>query len=135
MNRSDSARFLLTLILIGLAGLTALVIATGYVLTRQQAATDRLNEAIDLHDRSCRLADQLRQSSDDLTRMVRTYAVTGDSTFEEHFYTILNIRDGEVPRPEHYDRIFWDFRVAGEVMPGSQDGKSKRRSGSAALIG
>ena len=123
MNRFSSAQFFLTLILICLAGLTALVIATGYVLTRQKAATDRLNEAIDLHDRSCRLADQLRQSSDDLTRMVRTYAVTGDSTFEEHFYTILNIRDGKVPRPEHYDRIFWDFKVAGEVMPGSQDGK------------
>jgi PAS domain S-box-containing protein len=123
MNRSDSAQFLFTLILISLAGLTALVIATGYVLTRQKAATDRLNEAIDLHDTSCRLADQLRQSSDDLTRMVRTYAVTGDSTCEEHFYTILAIRDGKVARPEDYDRVFWDFKVAGEEMPSSQDGK------------
>ncbi|MGB6911086.1 MAG: hypothetical protein WBE01_15395, partial [Methyloceanibacter sp.] len=123
MNRFDSAPFLLRLILICLAGLTALVLATGYVLTRQKAATNRLSKAIDLHDRSCRLADQIRQSSDDLTRMVRTYAVTGDSTFEEHFYTILNIRDGKVPRPEHYDFIFWDFKVAGEAMPGSPDGK------------
>ena len=110
--------------LISLVGLAALVIATAYVLTRQKAATERLNKAIDLHYKSCRLADQLRQSSDDLTRMVRTYAVTGDSTFEEYFHTVLDIRDGKAPRPEDYDRIFWDFKIAGEAMAGNQDGKS-----------
>ena len=94
-----------------------MIIATGYVLTKQNAAMKRLDRTISLQHRSYKLADQLRQSSDDLTRMVRTYAATGDSTFEEYFYTILNIRDGKVPRPEHYDRIFWDFIMAGETIP------------------
>ena len=45
MNRSSSARFLRTLILTCFAGLTALVIATGYVLTWQHEASDRFHKA------------------------------------------------------------------------------------------
>jgi hypothetical protein len=59
------------------------------------------------------LADELRQSSDDLTRMARTFAVIGDSKFERMYWEILAIRNGEAPRPQHYERIYWDF-VAGD---------------------
>ena len=55
------------------------------------------------------LADELRQSSDDLTRMARTYVVTGESRFREYFEKILNIRGGKVSRPEKYHGIYWDF--------------------------
>jgi len=123
MNRLKSPQLLLILILMALACLTALIIATGYLLTKQNAAMKRLNRTISLQHGSYKLADQLRQSSDDLTRMVRTYAATGDSTFEEYFYTILNIRDGKAPRPEHYDRIFWDFIMAGKTIPSNEDGE------------
>lgn len=58
---------------------------------------------------SYRLAEELRQSSDDLTRMARTYTVTGDKRFKEYFRTIMAIRDGKEPRPENYQNIFWDF--------------------------
>ncbi|MBT8041159.1 MAG: hypothetical protein KJN78_13010 [Gammaproteobacteria bacterium] len=34
------------------------------------------------------LANQLHQSSDDLTRMARTYVVTGDSRYEDYFNRI-----------------------------------------------
>ena len=61
MNRLTSARSLLTGTLISLACLVALVIATGYVLMRQNAATKRLNRAIDLHDRSCRLLEEINE--------------------------------------------------------------------------
>ncbi len=64
-----------------------------------------------------KLAHQLRQSSDDLTRMVRTYAATGDPAFEDYFYEILAIRDGKAPRPEDYDRIYWDIVTAGGERP------------------
>ena len=55
------------------------------------------------------LADELRQSSDDLTRMARTYVITGNSMFEEQYKTVLGIRNGEIPRPKRYNGIFWDF--------------------------
>lgn len=63
------------------------------------------------------LADELRQSSDDLTRLVRTYVITGDPRFERMYWETLAIRNGEAPRPEHYGRIYWDL-VIGE--PGFQ---------------
>lgn len=64
-----------------------------------------------------KLADELRQSSDDLTRMARTYVVTGNPVFEQYFRDILAIRDGENPRPLAYDRIYWDFVIAGQEIP------------------
>ena len=55
---------------------------------------------------SYKIADELRQTSDDLTRMVRTYVVTGDPIYEKYFHDILAIRNGDIPRPENYDDIF-----------------------------
>jgi signal transduction histidine kinase/CheY-like chemotaxis protein len=76
----------------------------------------QLNRTTSVRYKSYLLADELRQSSDDLTRMARTYAGTGDSTFERMYWEILAIRNGKAPRPRHYERIYWD--LAGE--PGFQ---------------
>ncbi|MDE0608947.1 MAG: hypothetical protein OXH77_03410 [Anaerolineaceae bacterium] len=56
------------------------------------------------------LSDRLRQTSDDLTRMVRLYAVTGDPVYREYFDEILAIRNGEAPRPVNYFTTpYWDI--------------------------
>ena len=57
------------------------------------------------------LADELRQSSDDLTRMARLYTVTGDARYRDYFERILDIRNGAAPRPERYGGIYWDLVV------------------------
>ncbi|WP_115538039.1 hybrid sensor histidine kinase/response regulator, partial [Frankia canadensis] len=57
---------------------------------------------------SLRLAYELRQTSDDLTRMARTYVVTGEVRYRGWFQEILAIRDGTAPRPRGYDNIYWD---------------------------
>jgi hypothetical protein len=56
-------------------------------------------------------ADELRQSSDDLTRLGRTYVVSGDNRYEKMYMDVLAIRNGEKPRPEKYERIYWDFVI------------------------
>ncbi|NVK32326.1 MAG: HAMP domain-containing protein, partial [Gammaproteobacteria bacterium] len=58
------------------------------------------------------LMDELRQSSDDLTRLARTYVSTGNAIYEDQYNQILKIRNGEQPRPEEYHRIYWDFVAA-----------------------
>jgi methyl-accepting chemotaxis protein len=63
------------------------------------------------------LADELRQSSDDLTRLARTFVVTGDPAYEKQYFDILDIRSGKKPRPQNYERIYWDFVAAGEPAP------------------
>src|SRR5262245_51909688 len=61
---------------------------------------------------SVKLADLLRQTSDDLTRMARLYVVTGEKRYKAYFDRILAIREGTAPRPVDYDNIYWDFLVA-----------------------
>ena len=57
---------------------------------------------------SLRLAYELRQTSDDLTRMARSYVGTGDPRYLAWFREILAIRAGTAPRPVDYDGIYWD---------------------------
>ncbi|MDZ4726794.1 MAG: ATP-binding protein [Leptospira sp.] len=70
-----------------------------------------LAESQETRLKSIKLADELRQSSDDLTRFARTYVVTGNDFYEKIFNEILAIRNGEKTRPENYDRIYWDFVI------------------------
>ncbi|MES2019385.1 MAG: ATP-binding protein [Pseudomonadota bacterium] len=64
---------------------------------------------------SFRLIDELRQSSDDLTRMVRAYVATADPRFKQHYQDILDIRNGNQARPANYGNIYW--HLAGQEAP------------------
>lgn len=63
------------------------------------------------------LADELRQGSDDLTRMVRTYSQTADKRYVNYFEEILDIRNGIAPRPEKYHSIYWDYVLSTGTPP------------------
>lgn len=76
-----------------------------------------LIEASEKRYQSYLLADELRQSSDDLTRLARAYSVTGNSSYVDQYNSILNIRNGKAPRPIEYDRIYWDFVAATGQKP------------------
>ncbi len=53
--------------------------------------------------------DELRHTSDDLTRHARMYAVTMDKKYKEVFFRIIYIRNGDAPRPFEYEGIYWDL--------------------------
>ena len=74
-------------------------------LEQQTAAENRRSDSL-------RLMDMLRQTSDDLTRLARTYASTGDQRYRDYFNQILDIRSGAAPRPLQYDRVYWDLVIA-----------------------
>lgn len=57
--------------------------------------------------------DEMRQSSDDLTKMARLYAQTRRPLFLDSFNTVLDIRAGEVPRPADYEKVYWDLAFVG----------------------
>ena len=100
-----------------LAALTLLLCLVLLSVISLESASDQVARSADLRYRSYLLADELRQSSDDLTRLARTYAVTGDAKYEKQYFDILDIRNGKKPRPEHYERIYWDFVAAGIDKP------------------
>lgn len=54
-------------------------------------------------------ADELRQSSDDLTRLARTYVLTGDDKYEEKYWHILAVRSGKAARPDGTTRALRDI--------------------------
>ena len=49
---------------------------------------------------SYRLAHELRQSYDELTRLARTYVVTSDPAFEQAYWDVLAVRNGEAARAD-----------------------------------
>ncbi len=116
IRRSSSVFFVTTGGLFSLLALFAMLLFFGQ---------RDLKRAQDVRYRSYLLADELRQSSDDLTRMARTYVVTGNPKFEELYWRTLAIRKGEVPRPTNYNRIYLD-RVIGE--PGFRGNESGEKT-------
>ncbi|MGZ5054459.1 MAG: bifunctional diguanylate cyclase/phosphodiesterase [Methylobacter sp.] len=90
------------------------------IYVRSEKQIDRANE---LRFQSYLLADELRQSSDDLTRMVRSYVLTGKPVYKQHFLEILDIRDGKVSRPVDYQNIYWDLVLADDRRPRPDSGQ------------
>ena len=60
--------------------------------TLNQAHVNRLE--------SYRLAQELRASSDELTRLARTYVLTGDPAYERDYWHVLAVRNGEAARED-----------------------------------
>ncbi|MEZ5665572.1 MAG: methyl-accepting chemotaxis protein [Burkholderiaceae bacterium] len=94
----------------------AILLILGFVTIGASFMGDRSGQLADetaaRRYQSYLLADELRQSSDDLTRLARTYVATGDEKWEKQYFEILDIRNGKLPRPQGYERIYWDFRAA-----------------------
>src|SRR5437868_12254687 len=54
----------------------------------------RLNSSRDQQLQSILLAEELKQSSEDLTRFARTFVITGDSGFYRQYWSVINTRNG-----------------------------------------
>ncbi len=76
--------------------------------------------------RSYELADELRHTSDDLTRFARSYVATDNPRYEAFYRDVLAMRAGRMPLPEHYERIYWDLYL--------DSGRPPRPSGSAVSL-
>ncbi|ARU56422.1 methyl-accepting chemotaxis protein [Oleiphilus messinensis] len=88
-----------------------------------QSQMENFSTAADVRYQSYQRADELRQSSDDLTRLARTYVVTGDEKYKKMYEAVLDIRNGVKPRPEAYHLIYWDLVLNTGDKP-KPDGKT-----------
>ena len=71
----------------------------------------KLTHAQDARYASSRVADGLRQSSDNLTRLARSFATTGNPKFEHMYWQTLGIRNGDLAAPRNYERGYWDLAI------------------------
>ena len=103
MNRQAPARVVSFLALLA-------IVVSGLYLVQSQGGSEDLEARWFSRFTTLDFADRLRQTSDDLTRMVRLHAVTGDPVYRTWFDEILAIRNGEMPRPLHYYSVpYWDI--------------------------
>jgi signal transduction histidine kinase/DNA-binding response OmpR family regulator len=103
LRRSLAA--LLTVVGVLVAGLFVLTILQLRGAEAQTSAEHRRAASIEL-------AESVRQSSNDLTTMVRLYVSTGDPKYRSYYNQILSIRGGSAPRPIGYGGSFWDRVLA-----------------------
>ena len=89
----------------------SLVVAMAVLFFGYTTLQSRVDDAHALRFRSVRLADELRLSSDELTRMVRSYVATGDVSYKKRFNEILAVRDGLQPRPLEYHTLYWNEQL------------------------
>ena len=122
-RRTPSIRGLLKALL-GVVVVLAVLLSI-VTLLQVRTATER-SQAERQRVTSFRLSDGMRQSSNDLTRMVRLYVTTGDPRYRRYYDEILAIRSGDAPRPLNYDSSFWDRVLA--------DGDAKVRRGPPAAL-
>ena len=87
-------------------------------------AEKKIDSANELRFQSYLLADELRHSSNDLTRMARAYAATGKPIYKQHYQEILDIRNGKQSRPVNYENIYWDLVALDDARPRPSSGKS-----------
>lgn len=80
-----------------------------YLLYKIKTISDDLNLLQNSRYETRLAADMLRQSSDDLTRFARQYAITGEKKFKDDFERIVHIRDGQLPLPKNYQNLYWDL--------------------------
>ena len=85
--------------------LLTVIMLMWYRLTLQT----ELTRAQENRFKSHKLAVQLKNTADQLTRMARTYVQTADPRYREFYRHILAIRDGREPRPADYNILFWDL--------------------------
>jgi len=101
-----SMRQIVSALSVVVALLLALLIALSVAASE---AEDRVAIASERREQTQRLVAELRQGADDLSRLARSFVATGEYQAERQYQAIAEIRDGRRPRPEHYERIYWDL--------------------------
>lgn len=64
------------------------------------------------------LAEEFRQTSQDLTRLCRTYIATGNQKYFDAYWAIVKWRSGETPRPNNVDKHLYPnmIRKQSDIM-------------------
>lgn len=81
-----------------------------FIVVYEQA---KYQQAVESRALSLKLSEELRQSSSDLARLVRTYVITGKPVYKQQFQAIVDIRDGKRARPENYSPAYWEYQANG----------------------
>ena len=102
-----NAAFMRRAIAIVLVLIVASLGALGYAFYTLEKATVNYEKAERERVHANELAAQLRNSSEDLTRMARSFVQTLNPEYLRQYQAVLDIRAGRIARPERYHLIYW----------------------------
>ena len=86
-----------------------LLIALGLMSRLLNNNQEDVKRSQENHFQSYLLANELRQSLDDLTRFARIYVVTGEPRYEHSYQNVLAIREGQKARPDGQSASLMDL--------------------------
>lgn len=112
LTQRMSIRQLFVWLVIVLAVLMGSIVSVTRALKEANSNLDLAHES---RYYSFMLANEMRRSSEDLTKFGRAYVTTGDPNDEERYYIVLDIRNGKRPRPKNYERINLDLVMAKQL--------------------
>ncbi|WP_240231035.1 methyl-accepting chemotaxis protein [Devosia lacusdianchii] len=99
MAKLPSLTIKATFILIS-AGMVAAIAMVAVAVVLNSQSEEELARSLQTKYDSYLLADEFRQGSDDLTRLARTFVVTGDAQYKQMYDDVIAIRDGVKARPD-----------------------------------
>jgi signal transduction histidine kinase len=91
----------------------ALGAVTGYLFFNQRHLEESQRARLDGY----LLADELRQSSDMLTRFARLFVATGAERYRKDYGDMLALHNNEATRPVNYARLYWDMLAGKPATP------------------
>lgn len=106
--------------------LMAVLAVAMFTVTRQVAdlRVESHQHSEQLH-RFYRLSQELKQSSDHLTKFARAYASTGNERWLRLFNQVLAVRNGKLAAPSNNDYEFWDVVVLSDTNELDQSGNQR----------
>jgi len=100
------------------SGAVIVVIAAALVTNTHIAGLEtRVRVVEEQRVRGLELCEEMLQTTNQLTRTVRWYAVFGDPKYETIYRRILSVRSGQEPRPRRIQDDFWMDVMVDRVPP------------------
>ena len=103
MNASSIRRWVMALQI----AVIVMLLGLGFALYEYSRASASLKEAKENRVKVYQLTLEITNNTADLSMMARAYAQTGLVKTRQDYLSVVNIRDGSLPRPENYHHPYW----------------------------
>ena len=103
MNASSIRRWVMALQI----AVIVMLLGLGFALYEYSRASASLKEAKENRVKVYQLAMEITNNTADLSMMARAYAQTGLVKTRQDYLSVVNIRNGSLPRPENYHHPYW----------------------------
>ena len=94
----------------------ASLVELGIVLKLDDVNSE-LNEITNQRRSMRKLSEEMRMTSEFLTRFSRRYVLKKDPKVHDWYNQILDIRDGKIAKPGNYNTLYWDLVSVGLESP------------------